>query len=701
MKRKPRTLGWLMVAALVAVDLVVWSQVPLEHTPFRMLDDFECSGSNQTGRVGIVPSDYSSLDRPSPLTGRLDYEQVEQVVGLAVELAGGLEPWLEEGMRKVVIKPNIVEPAPNGNGVNTDWRVVKALALLLYRIDPELEIAVAEGAGGWARPGTPHVRPWAVSSDGYVVSGYREMIESLQDNPEYPGLKLAWVDLNFDEVVEVPVPEPRLSDCQRSFFLPRTMVEADFIIDVPVLKVHDTRITVGLKNYVGVLPGMVYGWSKDQGYNGNGIGLDHSPAVLEENFVDIVRTVGCDFVVVDCIVGKEKSKYTTGISKRRNMVVAGRDIVSVDAVCARLMDINPDDVEHICLAAYSGLGQNDLEMIEVAGAGIEQAATPFIKSGSMMDAEYRNSRYPYYGQSNRVWLLSGPFPGLEMDTDFLEGESTAAPLPGEDGWTEPVYFFDNVIDPAGYFLSSADCVYYAFSYLLAPEDAAARIWLGSRQDLKVWLNGELVYDYSGSRRHRLPNEVIDIRVSAGINRILVKAGQRYQRSEFSLNICDTENNTSYAGNRLAGIKFLPGVELTGSAAIHGGVVLRGRGIEGIAVSLESLLLSEAAVSSSSGGFFFPGLPQGKYTVRPAHADYRFYPPCSVVVISDSESIDVHFEAVLLDGDYNGDRSLDIFDLLSLLAGVSGGSSQEYDFNGDGQANVTDVADLILFLKEHQ
>ena len=136
-----------------------------------------------------------------------------------------------------------------------------------------------------------------------------------------------------------------------------------------------------------------------------------------------------------------------------------------------------------------------------------------------------------------------------------------APQPGENGWSEPIYFYDDLIDPAAFFGDSADCIYYAFSYLTVPENRPAQMWVGSGQELAVWLNGEQVYKYDGTyRNHLLPNDVVEVNVKAGVNRILVKAGQRDGISQFSLNICETETDRNYAGNRLAGAKFLYWVE---------------------------------------------------------------------------------------------------------------------------------------------
>ena len=553
-----------LILALVIVDYVVWSQVAVQHTRWCWDSDW-LYDADKTSLVSIVRSDDETLGQPAAITDSLGYEQVAEMVEQAVNLAGGLESYLDPSDRKIVLKPNLVDPAVRGNGCVTDWRVVKALVLMLYEINPEYEITVAEGAGGWAIPGTANAPSWSMSNGyGYEMSGFQQMIESLQaDSVTYPGLNLSWVDLNYDEVEATTSASPALSDAQWYFYLPKTVLDADFFINVPVLKVHTTGITVGLKNYVGVLPGLKYGWSKDQGFNNNGVRLDHSPNLLQKNFVDVARTVGCDFVVVDAIVGKEKTKYAaSGISVRRNMIVAGADIVSVDAICAQLMDFNPDDVEHVTLAALAGFGQNDPDKITVAGNSVEDMARPYIKAEKQLEDEYRNDDYEYYGQSNRSWLLSGPHFSTDMDQDYLSGsETTLQPRAGAGGWSDSVFFYDDLIDPAGFYQDTTDCIYYAFTYLESEQQQQGQLWVGSDGNVKIWLNGEQVYDYSGGvRGHKLPNDVVDIQVEEGLNTVLVKARQTSGVCRFSLNICEicdtpADSIRYFAGNRLDGIEF--------------------------------------------------------------------------------------------------------------------------------------------------
>ncbi len=492
--------------------------------------------------VSLVRCDDRRLHRPACPSDPIDPWQIKELVEMALKPLGGLASLLPRGARRVLLKPNVVEPAENGNGADTDWRVVRALVLLLYRLDPGLEITVGDGSGDYALPGTPDVPDWALEANGYEVSGYREMIEALRADPELPGLKLRWLDLNYDPAVEVPVPEPVLSPGQRSFWLPRAFLEADFVIDVPVLKVHSAGITVGMKNLVGLLPGLVYGWSKSDGYRGNGIRLDHDPRLLQQSIVDLARTVRPHLVVADCLTGKEVTKFRWGPSVQLGTIAVGTDLVAVDAVCARLMGFDPQDLEQLTLAHRAGLGRCDRAGIELAGGPPEELGRRFIRCGTT-EAEQRHERYHFYGQGCRDWLVSA---AVAADPARLD------PHPGESGWSRPLYFFGNEIDPAAALGARTGAV-RAFCRYAVPADGKAVLWVGSSGPLRVWLEGEPVYAYAGpSRPHLLPEALVPVTLRAGGGCLLAElpAGE-----SFSLNLCDTEPDPRYAGSRPAGLEF--------------------------------------------------------------------------------------------------------------------------------------------------
>jgi uncharacterized protein (DUF362 family) len=46
--------------------------------------------------------------------------------------------------------------------------------------------------------------------------------------------------------------------------LPRTVLEADFLVSLPKIKVHHwAGVTLSMKNIFGVVPGARYGWPKN------------------------------------------------------------------------------------------------------------------------------------------------------------------------------------------------------------------------------------------------------------------------------------------------------------------------------------------------------------------------------------------------------------------------------------------------------
>ena len=238
---------------------------------------------------------------------------------------------------------------------------------------------------------------------------------------------------------------------------------------------------------------------------------------------------------------------------RMNSIIAGPDPVAVDHVCTRIMGLNPDDCEQITLAEKVGLGTNDPEAITVVGTPIEAVAKKFIKNPNK-DAEF--------GQSNRTWLLKGPYSisGISdpIDHDFIENESLLAPQAGQDDWSEPIYFTDDRIDLGDYFDDPSNVVSYAFAYFDAPKDQEAELWIGSDDALKIYINGQVVYNFSGVRsygKNDFVSEKVKANIKAGENTLLVKSIQKYGYYQFALNICEPESNPNYDGNRIWPLKF--------------------------------------------------------------------------------------------------------------------------------------------------
>ncbi|MBA7543150.1 hypothetical protein ES705_35477 [subsurface metagenome] len=544
--RKRTITTLLLVAAFIAIcwDLTISVKYAKEVGTFRYESEFDAVTAATT-KVSIVPSDYGELADPVSRSINPSYQQIENMVRKAIELQGGLDWVISEG-DKVMVKVNLVGGnSPSGEGENTDVRVVKSLIKIIdEHTGGDVEIIIGEGT---ARTND------VVNESGSVWdnSGYRVLLT----DPYLSGINFRLFNLNqsYEQTIEITLGNKATAAPHNGkYHVHQEEIDADVYISVPVLKIHDTGITNALKNQIGTAPGCYYGYNKMKGsayYGGLVHDVDHRRWTTEE-IVDICAVADIDFVIVDAIMCLQKYKTYDGTNQVRfNTVLAGADPVAVDHVSARLFCLNPDDIAHITLAEKIGLGTNNPEQIILTGVPLDEVKKQVIKNSSS------NGKF---GQSNRTWLLSQVFNSTDISQDLITGEDTVKPVAGENDWSEPVYFFDDRIDLLSFYEGQEDIITYAFSYFSSPVIQAAEIWIGTHEDIYVYINGEKVYSFSGINVYGdndIYTEIVDISIEKGINTLMVKTLNQYNDYSFALNICEVESNSNYAGNRVPGLTF--------------------------------------------------------------------------------------------------------------------------------------------------
>lgn len=275
-------------------------------------------------------------------------DAVSYGANLAATITAGLEA-LGVGRaqvrgKRILLKPNLVETAVGHQHINTHPAVVLAAAEAFRRLDAA-DVIVAEGQG--------HRR------DSLLVLEESGMDTALRS------ANLPFVDLNHDAVERVPNIGgwTRMSE----LYLPKTLLSCDWIVSLPKMKTHHwAGITCAMKNFFGVMPGIVYGWPKN---------VLHW-AGLNESILDISAAVRPTLAIVDAIVGMEGDGPIMGTPKPVGCVVLGRDVTAVDATCARLMRLNPSKV--VYLAEASGrLGAIHERNISQRGECIARYRSPF------------------------------------------------------------------------------------------------------------------------------------------------------------------------------------------------------------------------------------------------------------------------------------------------------------------------------------
>ncbi len=209
----------------------------------------------------------------------------------------------------IVLKPNLVDYVGTPPSY-TNPRVVQAM-IQLARERGARQIVVADGP-------TFRRDPQAILD----VTGYTEMLAREQ---------IDFVDLNYDDLVTIPLKGGYTQ--LKNLFVAKTIRDADLFISMPKLKTHHwTQISGSVKNLFGIVPGIKYGWPK------NTLHIQGIPAFLAE-LADSLPTRGC--AVVDGIVGMEGDGPLFGTPVASGALIAGADLLAVDATAARLMGIDP------------------------------------------------------------------------------------------------------------------------------------------------------------------------------------------------------------------------------------------------------------------------------------------------------------------------------------------------------------------------
>jgi len=245
--------------------------------------------------------------------------------------------------KTVLLKPNLVDYIP-GNAINTHQRLVVASAEAFRRLGAR-KVVVGEGAG--------HQR------DTQLV-----LSESSYEQ-ELTLARIPFVDLNRDEVQRRPL-DASYTDLDY-LWLPRTVLESDFIVSMPKVKAHHwSGVTLSMKNMFGVVPGQKYGWPKN---------ILHWRGI-HQSILDICATVPIHFVIADGVMAMEGDGPLNGSPRPLRTVVLADDPVAADATCARLMGFEPDRIPHIRESSRF-LGNSSPALIDQAGEVLCRPEVPF------------------------------------------------------------------------------------------------------------------------------------------------------------------------------------------------------------------------------------------------------------------------------------------------------------------------------------
>jgi uncharacterized protein (DUF362 family) len=176
---------------------------------------------------------------------------------------------------------------------------------------------------------------------------------------------IPFIDLNRDELIRTQLLASYTG--MKSLWLPRTILEADYVVSMPKIKAHHwAGVTLSLKNMLGVVPGQKYGWPKN---------ILHWKGI-QESIVDVCATIPIHFVIADGVLAMEGNGPLNGTPRHFAKIVLANDPVAADATCARLMGFAPEKIAHLRESARF-IGNASPDRIDQIGENLSMPLKPF------------------------------------------------------------------------------------------------------------------------------------------------------------------------------------------------------------------------------------------------------------------------------------------------------------------------------------
>jgi uncharacterized protein (DUF362 family) len=474
-------------------------------------------------RIGLVHSTHAKLVKPGSPEDKLDYSQVREMVWKAIEYgkprAGSLEAKIKPGSW-VVIKPNYVFLRPQygyAPGDVTDLRVTRAVLEYVARKSKAARITIAEGGSYrnlkdtakdnavtqndqrvtlWDFDWGPEEFPGTGGSVGSMIGEFAK---------EFPKTKFDYVDLSYDCVrdasgnfMRLPVPTyGKITEGfgeRKDYFVTNTITKCDFLISVPVMKVHEQcGVTACFKNYVGTAPREAY--APKGAFHNAMLHSQHSLDGRIDSFIaDLSAFHPPDFNVIDGLRGLQYTEHNNrrpDQTVQTNVIMAAEDSVAADALVSKLLGFNPYDVEYLHMQQARGIGTMDLSRADVVGDDPSRYVRKWIKPRQ------------WWGRCNREWRVSK--------------DASAAPA----AW-ERLSIPTDTLSFAKWAGTGADpaAAYAASAVVHSGGAQKAYLWVGTRGRVTATLNGEKVMEEENVTRYRVGQFQKPIELKSGENRLV-------------------------------------------------------------------------------------------------------------------------------------------------------------------------------------
>jgi uncharacterized protein (DUF362 family) len=239
------------------------------------------------------------------------------------------------GKRKIYVKPNMSHPEYVPGVVTCPLMLGELVALLR---DNNSEVVVGE-SNGFNYP----------CNSAFEKTGIEAAVKQA-------GGRI--INLSEDKVVKIKFPDSNTSI--KELLLPKTILEADAVVDLALMKTHEIAMYSGaVKNLFGCVP------------SNRRIYLH---PYLPEVFHRLYMVLKPQLTIMDARIGIEGNGPTKGKPVKMNLMLTSNDALAIDITAAKIMQLNWEETYLGYIAKKTGLKENT---ITVQGLQVNEVSHRF------------------------------------------------------------------------------------------------------------------------------------------------------------------------------------------------------------------------------------------------------------------------------------------------------------------------------------
>ena len=280
-------------------------------------------------------------------------DEVYKTVKDSVDLLGGMSAFVKNGER-ILLKPNFLAGKPPEAAITTHPAVVGAIIRLVKEAGATPIVGDSPGIGNAVK----------VAQKCGVMDVAKEL-----------GAEV--IDLATSVYVENP--EGKMF---KRLEIAKEAIDVDGIINLPKLKTHGQMfLTLGVKNMFGC----VVGARKPQWHMAAG-----DSEAFARMLIDTYLFLKPRLTIIDGIVGMEGNGPGSGGDPRKlGLIFASTDCIALDRVITEVLGAKAHDLLTTKVAEEDGLGETDIDNINILGERIEDVKVSHFKFPPVVSIEFK------------------------------------------------------------------------------------------------------------------------------------------------------------------------------------------------------------------------------------------------------------------------------------------------------------------------